>query len=94
MRLLVNFILKVHTRVQHLTCQHRLPFTKLVFPTGVRVFATARKMSDIEDLATLGIETLTLDVLSPENITEVRNIIEEKTGGKLDILVNNAGRSK
>lgn len=51
-------------------------------------------MSDIEDLATLGIETLTLDVLSPENITEVRNIIEEKTGAKLDILVNNAGRSK
>jgi 1-acylglycerone phosphate reductase len=51
-------------------------------------------MSDIEDLATLGIETLTLDVLSPENITEIRNIIEEKTGGKLDILVNNAGRSK
>jgi 1-acylglycerone phosphate reductase len=49
---------------------------------------------DIKDLEALGIETLALDVLSSENIAEIKNTVEERTGGGLDILVNNAGRSK
>jgi 1-acylglycerone phosphate reductase len=46
----------------------------------------------LSDLAGLGIETLTLDVLSPEAIKHVMETISSQTGGSLDILVNNAGR--
>ncbi|KAI5242307.1 NAD(P)-binding protein [Aureobasidium subglaciale] len=60
---------------------------------GLRVFATARKTHDIEDLSLLGIETFSLEVHKPESILKLKNVISEMTGGALDILVNNAGRN-
>ncbi|KEQ92917.1 hypothetical protein AUEXF2481DRAFT_42613 [Aureobasidium subglaciale EXF-2481] len=60
---------------------------------GLRVFATARKTHDIEDLSLLGIETFSLEVHKPESILKLKNVISEMTGGALDILINNAGRN-
>lgn len=53
---------------------------------GLHVYATARNPSKMAELAALGIETLTLDVLEDSSIAAcVRKV------PKLDILVNNAG---
>jgi len=60
---------------------------------GLRVFATARRPSTMDELRNLGIECLQLDVTKVENIREVRDQIAGLTGGSLDILVNNAGQS-
>ncbi|KIY68364.1 NAD(P)-binding protein [Cylindrobasidium torrendii FP15055 ss-10] len=59
---------------------------------GLRVFATARNASALADLESLGIETLSLDVTSRDQITAVASDIAARTGGTLDILINNAGR--
>ena len=53
---------------------------------GLRVYATARNPTKMEELASRGIETLTLDVQSETSIAECVN----RSPG-LDILVNNAG---
>lgn len=58
---------------------------------GARVFATARNPSKMEHLKAMGIETLSLDVTSPQSIETAVATINEATGGKLDILVNNSG---
>lgn len=60
---------------------------------GLRVFATARKTETISDLAAKGIETLALEVTSPESIQKLKDEVATRTGGKLDFLVNNAGRN-
>nr|GAT45736.1 short-chain dehydrogenase/reductase family protein [Mycena chlorophos] len=59
---------------------------------GYRVFATARKLESMAELAAQGIETLQLDVSNAVQIQEVRQTLSVKTDGKLDILVNNAGQ--
>ena len=60
---------------------------------GLRVLATARNPSKMISLRNLGIETLTLDVLSDSSIkaclTEVTALTAET--GSVDILINNAG---
>ncbi len=53
---------------------------------GLHVYATARNPSKMTELTSLGIETLTLDVLSDSSITACVNKLSN-----LDILVNNAG---
>ncbi|MCJ1371078.1 hypothetical protein MMC20_002293 [Loxospora ochrophaea] len=53
---------------------------------GLHVYATARNPSKMKQLASLGIETLTLDVQSESSIAAC---ISKLSG--LDILVNNAG---
>jgi 1-acylglycerone phosphate reductase len=58
---------------------------------GVRVIATARDLSKIHHLKTMGLDTLQLDVTSEESIQNAVRYIEKETGGKLDYLVNNAG---
>lgn len=60
---------------------------------GFRVFATARKTTTIQDLATLGIETLSLEATSQESIQSLLHEVQTRTSGRLDILVNNAGRN-
>lgn len=60
---------------------------------GFRVFATARSASQLEDLTALGIEAITLDVTSREQIAAAATEVASLTGGTLDILVNNAGKS-
>ncbi|KIY68360.1 NAD(P)-binding protein [Cylindrobasidium torrendii FP15055 ss-10] len=58
---------------------------------GFRVFATGLSVPELEDLSTLGIETLALDVTDSEHIATTVDVIAQRTGGTLDILVNNAG---
>lgn len=59
---------------------------------GVRVFATARDITKMADLKAMGIEVLSLDVVSADSIQAAVSIVNEATGGKLDFLVNNAGK--
>ncbi|KAI1046601.1 hypothetical protein LB505_010659 [Fusarium chuoi] len=58
---------------------------------GFRVFATARSLKTLSNLAEAGIEILVLDVTKPESIAAVKSQIASRTGGSLDILFNNAG---
>lgn len=44
----------------------------------------------MEQLASLGATTMSLDVVDVDNIRKVRNAVAAMTGGKLHILVNNA----
>lgn len=53
---------------------------------GLHVYATARNPSKMSQLAALGMETLTLDILSDSSIAACRSKLSS-----LDILVNNAG---
>jgi 1-acylglycerone phosphate reductase len=53
---------------------------------GLHVYATARNVSKMKALSALGIETLSLDVLSDSSIAECVSKVSS-----LDILVNNAG---
>jgi len=59
--------------------------------TGYRVFATARDLTTVQELADkYSIETLHLDVTSIESVGAAVEEISRRTGGKLDVLVNNA----
>ncbi len=58
---------------------------------GHRVIASCRKASDVERLATLGLEVILMDVTDPISIQEGFQCLLQKTDGKLDVLVNNAG---
>ncbi|KAL7652230.1 NADPH-dependent 1-acyl dihydroxyacetone phosphate reductase [Aspergillus niger] len=61
---------------------------------GLRVFATARDAKTIEDLASIGIETLSLTVDDEESVRRCFAEVKGKLGEKgLDYLVNNAGRN-
>ncbi|EXJ61455.1 uncharacterized protein A1O5_11771 [Cladophialophora psammophila CBS 110553] len=56
------------------------------------VFATARSLAKMRDLATLpNVTCLELDVTSPSSVSATRKKVAERTGGKLDVLLNNAG---
>jgi 1-acylglycerone phosphate reductase len=60
---------------------------------GYTVFATARSLKKMADLASLpNVHLLPLDVTDPASIAAVAKSIDDQTGGKLDILVNNAGQ--
>ncbi len=56
---------------------------------GWRVFATARREEDIEDLNGLGLEALYLDYDEPESIAACVTEVVRRTGGRLDALFNN-----
>jgi len=58
---------------------------------GYRVFATARKESDVRALATRGLESLQLDVRDSNSINAALTEILKRTGGTLYALFNNAG---
>ncbi len=57
---------------------------------GLCVYATARKIKTLTDLAGMGMQTLTLDVNNPDDVKTVAERIETERGGT-DILINNAG---
>lgn len=66
---------------------------QILHKRGCRVFATARNASKIAHFADLGIESLTLDVVSQESIADCKRQIELLTeDGSLDILINNVSR--
>ena len=57
---------------------------------GYTVFATARKLADMTDLAALGARTLALDVTEEASMVAAVAAIEAEFGA-VDVLVNNAG---
>ena len=58
---------------------------------GYRVLASARKENDVAKLASLGIESIMLDIDDSHSIRTALNHVLEKTNGTLDALFNNAG---
>ncbi|KAL4956200.1 hypothetical protein BDW69DRAFT_93589 [Aspergillus filifer] len=61
---------------------------------GLRVFATARDAKSLEDLASLGIEALSLTVDDEDSVQLCFAEVKRRLGDKgLDYLVNNAGRN-
>jgi 1-acylglycerone phosphate reductase len=58
---------------------------------GLRVFATALDLTDVEGLKAMGITVLSLDITDSDSIFEVVANVSKATGGTLDFLVNNAG---
>lgn len=60
---------------------------------GYTVFACARRVEQMDDLVSLGIQPLLLDITDKDNVQQVKKIIVQKTGNNLDLLYNNAGQS-
>lgn len=58
---------------------------------GYRVFATARKPTDVQALAEAGFEALTLDLASSASIRAAAAEVLARSGNRLYALVNNAG---
>ena len=56
---------------------------------GYRVFASVRQAQDMPELASLGLETLTLDLRDPASVATAVSTVLEKTGGRLYALINN-----
>ncbi len=61
---------------------------------GWRVFATARKPSDIKALEDDGIEAFYLDYREPASIEVLVAAVLERTGGRLDALYNNGAHAQ
>ena len=61
---------------------------------NIHVFATARNVSKMGNLASLpNVTLLELDVTSSSDIATAMQTVSSMTGGKLDYLINNAGRN-
>lgn len=58
---------------------------------GYRVFATARRLEDVQALAGEGFEALQLDLTSSASIDAAVGEVLARTGGELYALFNNAG---
>lgn len=58
--------------------------------TGHEVWATARKLEDVQQLSAAGFCALQLDVNDAHGLTQLAGELEQRHGG-LDILINNAG---
>ena len=56
---------------------------------GYRVFATARRQADVQQLDAAGFESLQLDLADSDSITSAVDEILSRTGGTLDALFNN-----
>lgn len=56
---------------------------------GYRVFATARKTADVDDLNAIGLESLQLDLDDSSSIDRAVTTVLQRTGGELYALVNN-----
>jgi 1-acylglycerone phosphate reductase len=57
-----------------------------------RVFATARNITKVQHLKTLGCDILELDVTDEAAVKAAAAQVAVDTDGTLDMLINNAGR--
>lgn len=58
--------------------------------SGYTVFASARNLDSMDELKSVGIHTLELDINNRESISAARELLESKINS-LDMLINNAG---
>ena len=56
---------------------------------GYRVFASVRQQKDVASLQAAGLESLTLDLRSPDSIRDAVEEVLTRTGGRLYALINN-----
>ncbi|NIN35780.1 MAG: SDR family NAD(P)-dependent oxidoreductase [Gammaproteobacteria bacterium] len=56
---------------------------------GYRIFASARKSNDVEELKRLGLESVQLDLANSASIDSALDFVLESTGGELYGLFNN-----
>jgi NAD(P)-dependent dehydrogenase (short-subunit alcohol dehydrogenase family) len=56
---------------------------------GYRVFATVKQAKDVAALRAAGLESLVLDLRSPDSIRAAVEEVLAQTGGRLDALINN-----
>ena len=56
---------------------------------GYRVFASVRQQKDVASLQAAGLESLTLDLRSPDSIRDAVEEVLTRTGGRLFALINN-----
>ena len=56
---------------------------------GWKVFATARKPADLDDISALGLHAVYLDYTEPDSIAACAGEVLRQTGGGLDALFNN-----
>lgn len=61
---------------------------------GYHVFATARKIADVQRLAERGLDALQLDLADSASIAAVADEVLARTGGAVYALFNNAGYSQ
>jgi len=65
---------------------------KVFLEHGFHVFATARDPSKVGDITQLSnVDILELDVTIPHTISQCKDVVAQRMGGRLDVLVNNAG---
>ncbi|MCJ1412134.1 hypothetical protein MMC19_006226 [Ptychographa xylographoides] len=65
---------------------------KIFQERGFQVFAAVRDPLKAADLSELSnVEIVELDVTIPQTISQCKDMVSKRTGGKLDVLVNNAG---
>lgn len=93
-------LLLTHWHLHHGHCFRTPPALALLAGSGLckefhargcRVFATARRVEAMGELAALGMRTLPLDVTSPSSVKAAVEAVAAETGGRIDILINNAG---
>ncbi|MDN7675548.1 oxidoreductase [Burkholderia oklahomensis] len=65
-------------------------FAKALLAEGMAVYAAARRVEQMADLAALGATVLKMDVTREADLRAVVERIERETGGA-DVLINNAG---
>jgi len=63
---------------------------KRLISEGFEVIAVARRLEQMDDLKSLGANTIKMDITKEEDILNVVDILKNKYG-KIDVLMNNAG---
>lgn len=66
-------------------------FVKRAISNGMKVYAVARHLDQMEDIKGLGAITLKMDISKSEDIKSVIKKINEEEPNGIDILINNAG---